>query len=66
MDVHTRLHLTVYITRFGTRDDTATLLDDGMHQFYEIDNDVIWKRLWTFVIEIDEKPENVCFLLHHI
>jgi hypothetical protein len=41
-------------------------LDDGMHHLDEIENSVIWKGLWTLVIEIDEKLEHVSLLLHHI
>ena len=66
MNVNTRLHLRVHHSRFGTCDDTPTLLDDGMHHLDEIENSVIWERLRTLVIEIDEKLEHVRLLLHHV
>jgi hypothetical protein len=66
MDVHTRFDLVVHITWFSACDDTSTLLDDGVHHLDEIENSVIWERLWTFVIEIDEKLEHVSLLLHHV
>ena len=37
-----------------------------MHHLDEIENSVIWERLRTFVIEIDEKLEHVSLLLHHV
>jgi hypothetical protein len=66
MNVHASLHLVVHVTRFGTCDDASTILDDGMHHLDEIENSVIWERLWSLVIEIDEKPEHVRLLLHHV
>jgi hypothetical protein len=66
MDMNTRLHLIVNNTRFGACDETSTLLDHGMHDRGEFEYCFIWKRILALVIEIDEKPENVCFLLHYI
>jgi len=66
MNVHTRLHLCVHVTRFGTCDETPALLNDGMHQRSEFENSFIWKRLWALVIEIDEKLEDIRLLLHHV
>jgi len=66
MNVNTRLHLIVHVTRFSTCDETPTLLDHGVHHLDKIEYDVIWKCLWAFVIEIDEKLEHVRLLLHHV
>jgi hypothetical protein len=37
-----------------------------MHRRREFENDVIWKRLWSFVIEVDEKLEHVRLLFHDV
>jgi hypothetical protein len=66
MDVYTRLDLVLDHSRFGTRDDTSTLLDHGMHQRREFENSFIRKRFGALVIEIDEKLEHVSLLLHHV
>jgi hypothetical protein len=66
MDVYTRFDLVVHDSRFSACDETSTFLDYGMHHLYEVENDVIWKRLWSFVIEIDEKSENIRLLLHNV
>jgi hypothetical protein len=66
MDVNPRLDLVLDHSRFGTCDDTPTLLDHGMHQRSEFEDSVIWERLWTLVIEIDEKLEHVSLLFHHV
>jgi len=66
MDVYTRFYLFVHVTRFGSRDDTSTLLNHGMHQRREFEYSVIWKRLRALVVEIDEKLEHVRLLLHHV
>jgi hypothetical protein len=66
MDVNTRFYLCVHVTRFGTRDDTPTFLNHGMHHLDKIEYDVIWKRFRSLVIEIDKKPENIRLLLNHV
>jgi hypothetical protein len=66
MDVNPRFHLCVHDSRFGTRDDTSALLDHGMHHRSKFEDSFVWKCLWTLVIEIDEKLENVRLLLHHV
>jgi hypothetical protein len=66
MDVNTGLDLSVNYPRFGTCDDTSTLLDYGMHQRSEFEDSFIWERLGALVIEIDEKLEHVCLLLHDV
>jgi hypothetical protein len=66
MNVNTRFDLVVYSTRFGARDETPAFLNYRMHHLDEIEYDVIWKRFWPLVIEIDEKPENIRLLLHHV
>jgi len=66
MDVYTRFDLVVHVTRFGTRDETPTLLNHGMHHLDEIEYDVIWERLWTLVVEIDEKLEHVRLLFNNV
>ena len=66
MDVNTRFHLCIHVTRFGTCDETPTLLHNGMHHFDKVEYHLIWKRLWALVVEIDEKPENIRLLLHNV
>jgi hypothetical protein len=66
MNVNTRFYLCVHVTRFGSCDETPTFLYDGMHHLDKIEYDVIWKRLWTLVVEIDEKLEHVSLLLDHV
>ena len=66
MDVYSGFYLTVHRSRFGTCDDTPTLLDHGMHQRSEFEDSVIWERLRAFVVEIDEKLEHVSLLFHHV
>jgi hypothetical protein len=66
MNVYTRFDLVVHVTRFSACDETSTFLDNGMHHLDKIENDVIWKCLWSLVIEIDEKPEHVSLLLHDV
>jgi hypothetical protein len=66
MNVNTRFHLIVHITRLGTCDETPTFLNDRMHHLDKVEYDVIWKCLWTLVVKIDEKLENVSLLLDHV
>jgi len=66
MNVYARFYLCVHVTRFGACDETPAFLYDGMHHLDKIEYDVIWKRFWSLVVEVDEKPENIRLLLHHV
>jgi hypothetical protein len=66
MDVNPRFHLCVHDPRFGTRDDTSSFLDHGMHRRSEFEDSFVWKCLWTLVIEIDEKLEHIRLLFHNV
>jgi hypothetical protein len=66
MNVNTRFHLIVHVTRFGTCNETPAFLDYGMHHLDKVEYDVIWKCLWTLVVKIDEKLEHIRLLLDHV
>jgi hypothetical protein len=66
MDVNPRFYLCVHDSRFSTCDDTSALLDHGMHHRSKFEDSFVWKSLWTLVIEIDEKLENVGLLFHNV
>jgi hypothetical protein len=37
-----------------------------MHYRSEFKDGFVWERLWTFVIEVDEKFKDVRLLLNHV